>query len=95
VWDAKEGCQHEWGDGKIINRGHPGDKSTLVGTQTANISKAAGNQGQFCFLCGAWRGSLGLEPTPDCGRPLMELRDDLTDKEKEYVLQELKNEGLL
>ncbi|HUT59880.1 MAG TPA: site-specific DNA-methyltransferase, partial [Phycisphaerae bacterium] len=22
---------------------------------------------QFCRLCGCWRGSLGLEPTPDCG----------------------------
>jgi len=65
VWDGEAGCVHEWGDEGIVNRGHPGDKSTLVGTQTADISKAAGNQGQFCIHCNAWLGSFGLEPTPE------------------------------
>lgn len=37
----------------------------MVGTQTADISKSAQHQGQFCQLCNAWRGSLGLEPTPE------------------------------
>tara|TARA_Y100000310_G_scaffold343453_1_gene451139 strand:+ start:580 stop:2265 length:1686 start_codon:yes stop_codon:yes gene_type:complete len=66
IWDSDAGCEHEWG-GKLAtgSKGHPGDKSTLVGTQTADISKAAQSQGQFCQLCGAWRGNLGLEPTPE------------------------------
>lgn len=65
VWDAVGGCRHEWGQQRIVKRGHPGELSTLVGTQTAEISKAAGNQGSFCRHCGAWRGTLGLEPTPE------------------------------
>jgi DNA modification methylase len=65
IWDATPGCEHVWGNVRIVKRGHPGNQSTLVGTQTAEISKAAGNQGAFCSLCGAWRGSLGLEPTPE------------------------------
>lgn len=55
-------CEHEWGNEQIIKRGHPGDKSTLVGTQTAELSKAAGSKGQFCQRCGGWRGALGHEP---------------------------------
>ena len=58
-------CEHEWGDEITTgSKGHPGDKTTLVGTQTADISKAAQGQGQFCLHCNAWRGSLGLEPDP-------------------------------
>lgn len=64
IWDGVEACEHGWGDNKIIKRGHAG-KSTLGGTQTAELSKSAGNQGQFCIHCNAWRGSLGLEPTPE------------------------------
>ena len=48
-----------------------------------------------CRLCGAWRGSLGLEPTVDCGRPLVELRDDLTEKERQFVIQRLEEAGLV
>jgi len=62
IWDG-DNCEHEWGEERIIKRGHPGNKATLVGTQTADLSKAANNQGSFCSLCGAWRGQLGQEPT--------------------------------
>lgn len=30
-----------------------------------HISNSYDSQGQFCQLCGAWRGCLGLEPTPE------------------------------
>jgi DNA modification methylase len=63
IWGGGPAHDHEWGDAIQANkRGHPGDKSTLVGTQTAEISKAAIEQGAFC-QCGAWRGALGLEPS--------------------------------
>jgi len=65
IFGGDAGCEHVWGLERIVKRGHPGDKSTLVGTQTAQISKAAGNQGAFCQLCSAWRGQFGLEPTPE------------------------------
>jgi len=65
MWGGESECQHQWNNESITKRGHAGDKSTLVGTQTAELSKSAGSQGQSCRLCGAWRGSLGLEPTPE------------------------------
>lgn len=71
IWDSEPpdicegGRDHIWGDEKIVKRGHPGELSTLVGTQTAGLSKSANSQGQFCQICGAWRGCLGLEPTPE------------------------------
>lgn len=40
-------------------------------------------------------GQFGLESTPDCGRPSVELRPDLTEKEREYVMSELKELGLI
>ena len=56
-------CQHEWGDElKRRNRGSVGEKSTLNGGDM--VSNIENTQGQFCQLCNAWRGSLGLEPTP-------------------------------
>lgn len=66
IWDDPGGCEHVWGDALYAgSRGHAGDKSTLVGTQTAQSSKAATTQGTFCQRCPAWCGSLGLEPDPE------------------------------
>ncbi len=38
---------------------------------------------------------LGSEPTVDCGRPMLELRDDLTEKEREFVTAQLRALGFL
>jgi site-specific DNA-methyltransferase (adenine-specific) len=65
VWDGKEGCEHEWGETITVNKGTLGNNlDTLAGTQTAGIAKQANTQGSFCLRCGAWRGVLGMEPTP-------------------------------
>ena len=40
-------------------------------------------------------GQLGLESTPDCGRPFMKLRSDLTEKEYQLVLSRLEELGLI
>ena len=63
LWGGDDKCEHEWGKQSVIKRGHPGNCSTLVGTQTAQLSKEAGTQGAFCDKCGAWRGKFGNEPT--------------------------------
>lgn len=63
IWSGDPVCDHEWGKETIINRGHPGEKTTLVGTQTAELSKSACNLGASCQKCNAWQGQLGLEPT--------------------------------
>jgi len=66
IWDAQEGCVHVWGD-EII-RSHEGGGNDGVPKEWQRPSRDAhkgGSSGQFCQLCGAWRGSLGLEPTPE------------------------------
>ena len=66
VWGGDKDCQHEWGDTIKVNKGTLGNNlDTLVGSQTARIAKAANEQGQFCSVCGAWRGQLGAEPNPE------------------------------
>ena len=65
VWGGLAGCEHTWMEQAPKSRGHPGDKTTLVSTQTASLSKAAVSQGATCSRCEAWRGALGLEPTAD------------------------------
>lgn len=56
-------CEHEWGNKskKSINlqAGNPEFQREWREQATNKDS----SQGQFCALCGAWRGSLGLEPT--------------------------------
>jgi site-specific DNA-methyltransferase (cytosine-N4-specific) len=64
IWDAVEGCEHEWGEEvrKVsINHGQCG--STLTGGHNSWNCSGEVRTG-FCAKCGAWRGQLGLEPTP-------------------------------
>ena len=65
MWDApKDGCLHQWGNElKQRQRGTTKGKNAQVGNQINEVCGVEIIQGQFCSLCGAWRGSLGLEPT--------------------------------
>lgn len=71
-----ETCEHEWGDALPDLKTGRNDAATrnawqaMVGLAAkphlANDGgPARGEGGAFCCLCGAWRGSLGLEPTID------------------------------
>jgi len=78
VWDDPGCCEHVWGNERkrVIQEqqatyaGQCGPKASQpnrkrvmresVISEYKNIS-----QGQFCQKCQAWRGSLGLEPTPE------------------------------
>ena len=66
LWGGDPTCQHIWSTVPVRKRGHPGDRSTLIGTQTAHLSKDAGMQGQTCTRCGGWQGTLGNEALHDC-----------------------------
>lgn len=64
IWDAKPGCKHKWVDhlrpaanGKTNGRMVGWNPGRHVATRVPQAS-------QFCAKCGAWRGQLGLEPTP-------------------------------
>jgi len=67
IWDGKDGCEHVWGDEKTIRvgRNDTGDIYNADGRPRAFGGQKAveSSNGQFCSLCGAWRGELGLEPT--------------------------------
>jgi len=73
VWGGDAACAHEWhenGEKHVApqrdHSGNMGHHSETMGRQGA--SGAAGGSrslGSTCCLCGAWRGQLGLEPTPD------------------------------
>jgi DNA modification methylase len=67
VWGGLEGCSHVWGPESL--RGGPGGgqgaTSQREGRSSAEIQGRRGDSlGQWCQLCQAWRGALGLEPTP-------------------------------
>ncbi len=64
IWDAVNGCEHEWS--KIRTIVGPKKWDTATGqTYPEQITQLETNRGQFCRLCGAWRGCFGLEPTID------------------------------
>jgi hypothetical protein len=57
IWGGDPGCEHKWG-GEICPK-----EQTGGGNNKSNIgSFHSGNPSFFCVRCGAWRGSLGLEP---------------------------------
>lgn len=77
VWDDRGNCEHVWGN-ILPPRGKsgwdtfehkynsPGCHATVIGSKMKKLEENQnGGTGQFCQLCGAWRGSLGLEPTPN------------------------------
>lgn len=71
VWGAAEGCQHEWGQSEQTfrqapKRDHNGrDFGATRGTESQRSETSFQASGQVCAKCGAWRGSLGLEPAPE------------------------------
>jgi DNA modification methylase len=65
IWDAVDGCLHEWGN-KLQhptrkNRGQGDDPKYSV----RKTSQPTETNTQYCQKCNAWRGSFGLEPTPE------------------------------
>ncbi len=71
VWDGDPQCNHEWaGEQKPGTKlGQSGNTNGLYSKGRFDPGKVYATSGRastssFCSLCGAWRGSLGLEPTP-------------------------------
>ena len=62
VWGGDADCEHEWRE-PFKRQGMTGG---LTEKQVTNSgSYHAPTEQSFCRRCNAWRGSLGLEPTPD------------------------------
>ncbi len=63
VWDGDPECNHIWGDEIIEHkRGVAGGRTAQCGNTKRGLGGTETKQGQFCQCCGAWLGSLGLEP---------------------------------
>lgn len=65
VWGGDPQHAHEWGDGLRKTGGGRGQGSSSIrlGRENVRAQELVREQGNTCE-CGAWRGCLGLEPTP-------------------------------
>lgn len=61
IWGGDPACEHEWGK-KVIKPGITGGINS-ISMKTASQPELPETSSQFCSLCSAWRGELGLEPT--------------------------------
>ena len=75
IWGGDRGHEHLWGDSIKVNATNHTDKRRWNHTRNGRgeeqpldkqvaMLRTNVDQGSFCE-CGAWRGSLGLEPTPE------------------------------
>lgn len=64
MWGGEEGCEHEWGE-ELKGKTQTGGIATGVVSSHQDDRTHFKSLSQFCHLCGAWQGSLGLEPTID------------------------------
>lgn len=67
IWDGDEMCSHVWSDEqrRQAGGGQPGSKQRWQHVGQGPSGHPAVSAGATCTLCGAWRGCLGLEPTPE------------------------------
>jgi DNA modification methylase len=70
LWDGSSDCQHifngELPHGRRGNRGVSGTGGNLhPALDKSGEGAGSGGGGSFCSVCGAWKGELGLEPTPE------------------------------
>lgn len=65
VWDGDQKCKHSWGDGLPPGNYKSADNAKKGNLDKGHQSTANKERSSFCSKCGAWKGSLGLEPTPE------------------------------
>lgn len=71
VWGGESGCQHEWVEETVSGELRTGLGLAKLGEQYRGGGHKQGTLGRVtntrgsCVKCGAWRGHLGGEPTPE------------------------------
>jgi site-specific DNA-methyltransferase (adenine-specific) len=69
TWDGSPSCDHSWTEIHAVRKATPGDipskNSILHASSRSNSELRPGESSGFCTKCGAWKGHLGLEPSPD------------------------------
>lgn len=62
VWGGRSNCRHKW-SGVTVPAAN--GSAAMLGVSPKPHSATRYSRGSsFCLTCGAWKGSLGLEPTP-------------------------------
>ena len=65
IFSGDRECDHEFPEDQIRKlRTKPGENAQC-GNTLKEVAGRTINNGAFCIKCGAWRGQLGLEPTPE------------------------------
>lgn len=64
VWSGNLNCRHVWGE-LLPSAGYRSSDTSPGKLQGRGTQERNNRLTQFCSLCGAWRGQLGAEPTPD------------------------------
>lgn len=66
IWGGRKRCEHDWGDELRIHKGGPHGNGVMLDGGRAVVEAQAAvkdrRAGRYCVKCGAWLGSLGLEP---------------------------------
>jgi DNA modification methylase len=71
IWDAQDGCQHEWGKEVSAENKSNFDsfndyrKEGMPTGGNHTVRDGTKSTSNFCIHCNAWKGQLGSEPTPD------------------------------
>ena len=69
IWGGDKDCEHKFDIiADTLRKATPGDKPTaksIIASKRTNAENRPGKPSNFCSLCGAWYGQLGLEPTLD------------------------------
>ena len=95
VWGGEEEHEHEWSNNLPAPTKNARQGSTETIKNASLVFVGTKGSGQSC-PCGSWKGELGLEPEPDCGkRHLVRLKRNLTPAQRAYVAQRLLGEELL
>ena len=69
IWDGdpdKPDCEHEWHPMRTARANQGGGETEKQATNVGSFAvpnEDRASYSRLCVLCGAWRGSLGLEPT--------------------------------
>lgn len=64
VWGGSKDCQHEWQEAAVIRRSNDSHPGLLQEGSPGSLRRDIPAKYATCSRCAAWRGSLGLEPTP-------------------------------
>lgn len=70
VFGGKEGCQHDWADERFYTeqtaaKGSADAFSKPGEANAARLKEGRWREESMCRFCGAWKGHLGLEKTPE------------------------------